>query len=180
MSRKVKEWMVKELAERFSGIDEHGCVMIGFRGLDSTEADRTRGVLLENGTEMMVVRNRLFKLSLEKIGLPELQELLDGPTAVVEGEDAVQAAKAVAEAREEAEQIEVRGGYVEGRVLDAEGVQKLADLPSREVLLTQVLTGMVAPARQFANCMQGALRQLASIFQQMKEKKEEQAESSEQ
>jgi large subunit ribosomal protein L10 len=173
MSRKLKKLMVAEMADRFSDLDDHGCVLVGYRGLSANQAAELRGQLAEDGTEMMVIRNSLFRMALEEIGVPELSQIVDGPTAVVRGADPVQAAKAVDSASEIAPTLAVLGGYAEGKVLSADEVNKLAELPDRETLLVQVLMGMSAPARQFANCLNGALLQLASVFRQIKEKKEE-------
>lgn len=173
MSRKLKKLMVAEMADRFSDLDEHGCVLVGYRGLSANDASNLRGQLAEDGTDMMVIRNSLFRMALEEIGVPELGEAVDGPTAVVRGEDPVQAAKAVDAATEIAPTLAVLGGYAEGKVLSPEEVDRLAQLPDRQTLLVQVLTGMSAPARQFANCLSGGLRQLASVFRQIKDQKEE-------
>lgn len=173
MSRKVKEYMVSEMADRFSDLDEHGCVFVGYQGLSANETAEVRGQLRDVGAEMMVVRNRLFRITLDEIGIPELKELVDGPTAVITGEDPVQAAKAVDEAMDIAPEISVLGGYAEGELLDSENVEKLAELPDRDTLLSQVLSGISAPAQQFVNCINGSMRRLASVLQQVKEKKEE-------
>ncbi len=173
MSRKIKEFMIAEMADRFSELDEHGCVFVEYQGLSANESAEVRGQLKEDGAEMMVVRNRLFNIALEEIGIPELKELVEGPTAVVTGSDPVQAAKAIDEAVDVAPEMSVLGGYAEGEVLSPEGVKKLAELPDRETLLGQVLAGISAPAQQFVNCINGSMKRVASVLQQVKEKKEE-------
>lgn len=173
MSRKIKEYMVAEMADRFSGLDEHGCVFVGYQGLSANESAQVRGQLKEDGAEMMVVRNRLFNIALDELGIPELQDLVDGPTAVVMGDNPVQAAKAIDGAVDMAPEISVLGGYAEGEVLKPEGVKKLAELPDRETLLGQVLAGISAPAQQFVNCLNGSMRRFACALQQLKEKREE-------
>lgn len=175
MSRKVKKYMVSEMAERFSGVDECGCVFVGYQGLSANESSEVRGQLREDGAEMMVVRNRLFRIALDEMGIPELKEMVDGPTAVVMGDDPVQAAKAIDDAVEIAPEITVLGGYAEGDVLTPEDIETLADLPDRETLLTQVLAGMQAPAQRFVNCLNGSMQRLGSVLMQIKEKKEEES-----
>mgnify|MGYP006280067971 CR=1 FL=1 len=173
MSRKVKQFMVQEMADRFSDLDEHGCVLVGYQGIGANKSAQLRGQLAEDGADMMVVRNRLFRIALDELGISEMKNLVDGPTAVVTAEDPVQAAKAVDEAAEVAPALAVLGGYAEGEVLDPAGVEKLADLPDRDTLLSQVLAGMSAPAQQFVNCLNGTAMRLASVLNQIKEKKEE-------
>lgn len=174
MSRMVKELMVEEMAEKFRGISDHGCVLVNYQGLSADEAAQVRAVLAQNDARMMVVKNRLFAIALERIGAAELKKLLNGPSAVVTGQGPVQAAKAVARAGEEAEALSVLGGLAESQLLEAAEVERLASLPDRETLLTQTITCMSAPARQFAGCLQGALRRLGSIFTQLKEQKQQQ------
>jgi large subunit ribosomal protein L10 len=177
MSRRLKEWMVGELSSRFSRLDEHGCVVVGFRGLDANEASQCRGILSENGADMMVIRNRLFEIALDEIGAPELKALLEGPTAVVIGEDAVQAAKAIAEAAEENEELDVRGGYAEGKILEAEEVEKLAALPDRETLLTQVLCAVISPASRFVTGINRTMQRFACAVKELEKKRAEEDEA---
>ncbi len=175
MSRKLKELMVKEMADRFGGLSESGCVVVGLNGLSGRQAARVRASLSENGARMMVVRNRLFKIAMDEAGVSSLAQLLDGPSAIVTGADVVQAAKAAEVALQGSDALSVLGGYADGRVLDATGVKKLASLPVREVLLGQVLSCMCAPAQGFLGCLQGAARQLASVLHQIKENKQQEA-----
>ena len=173
MSRKVKKMMVSEMADRFADLQEHGCVLVGYRGLSANQAANVRSQLAKEDAEMMVVRNRLFRIALEQLGMLDIEEVVDGPTAVVTGEDPVQAAKAIDEATEIAPELSVFGGYAEGKVLSPEEVEKLMELPDRETLLSQVLAGMSAPAQQFVNCLNGALLRLGSVLRQVKDQREE-------
>lgn len=176
MSRKLKELMVKEMADRFGEVSDIGCVVVGLKGLSGRQAAQVRATLSENGARMMVVRNRLFKIAMDEAGVSGLAQLLDGSSAVVTGADVVQAAKATEAALQGSDALSVLGGYADGRVLDAGGVEKLASLPTREVLLGQVLSCMCAPAQGFLGCLQAAGRQLASVFRQIKENKQQEAE----
>jgi len=177
MSRKLKEMMVDEMTDRFAGLREHGCVVVGFRGVSAGDSVRLRTVLKEKGAQMMVVRNRLFAIALQQLGAPQLGNLLEGPAAVVTGEDPVQAAKAVDAASELAPALSVLGGYADGSLLDAAGVEKLAGLPSRETLLAQTLACIQAPAQRFANCLKAGIQQLASVLYQIEQKKRREEES---
>jgi large subunit ribosomal protein L10 len=175
MSRKLKETMVQEMSERFSEVRRRGCVVVGFQGLDGTQAVRFRRRLSERGGRMTVVRNRLLAISLQQLGVPEIESLLQGPSAVITAEDPVQAFKAVTEIMGETPGITLRGGYADGRVLDAGSVQKIAKLPDRQTLLTQLVTCMVAPAQRLAGCFNAVPAQLASVLSQVKESKEKES-----
>jgi large subunit ribosomal protein L10 len=172
MSRKLKELMVDQMADQFSGLQDHGCVMIGFKGVSAEQSNEIRALLAQKGAAMMVVRNRLFAISLQRLGASELSQLLDGPTALITSENAIGAAKAADEAAGQYAGLNVLGGYGEGRLLGPEEVQRLARLPDRETLLAQALSCMQAPARRLVNCLNAKMHQLASVFRQLRDQKE--------
>lgn len=172
MPRKIKEQMVKELTEKFQGIGQCGCVVLGYKGMKAQESASVRRLISERGARMTVVRNALFGLALKELGRSEIGELLDGPTAIVTGEDIVQAAKAAGDAVKICPALSLVGAYAEGHILDAAGVERLAALPSREVLLSQALSCMCAPAQKFVNCLTGLTVKLAGLFDQLRKKRE--------
>ncbi|MFW6279543.1 MAG: 50S ribosomal protein L10, partial [Planctomycetota bacterium] len=67
MSRRVKQYMVQEMAERFSDLEDCGCVLVHYQGLGANEAAEVRGKLNEQNADMMVIRNNLFKIALEEL-----------------------------------------------------------------------------------------------------------------
>lgn len=176
MSRKVKELMVDEFAKRLSSIPEKGCVVVGFNGVVAEEATAVRNTLAEKNARMMVVRNRLVSLGLEQLDVPELKQLLDGPTAFVLGEEPVETAKVTDKATEETEGLHIKGGFLEGRLLAAEEVESLAALPDRETLLSQTLMCMMSPAQMFVNGINQVFFQFVSVLDQVKEQKEKETE----
>jgi len=178
MSRKLKELMVNQMGEGFSGLQQCGCVVVGFRGLAAAESNEVRRLLAASGARMMVVRNRLFAIALERMGAREVSQLLDGPSAVITAADPVQAARAAGRAAEDFPALTLKGGYVDGHVLDEAGIKKLATLPPREVLLTQVLTCMQSPAQRFANCLCGAIGRLATALRLVRDKKQQESSGS--
>ncbi len=172
MSRKMKDLMVKEYVDRFHDLGKRGCVVFGFRGLDANTTNEVRKMLNKHGSEMFVVRNRLMAHSLEEIGIPKLSECLDGPSALVIGDDPVGAAKAVDSVCGEYTAITVLGGYAEGKVLAGADVERLAGIPDREVLLGQLLGLLTMPAQRFVGGINNAMTRFASVLNQLKEKKE--------
>jgi large subunit ribosomal protein L10 len=172
MAQEVKELMVKELAERFHDIRETGCVLVGYQGMKADEARRLREGVQQQGARMMVIKNTLFGLALDRLGASEVRSLLAGPTAVVQAENPVVAARAVKEMAEACEAIQVLGGYVEGRIADAAGVEKLARIPSREVLLSQVAGALMAPLRRLAFGLLAKPRSVMSVLSQLKDRAE--------
>ena len=175
MSRKLKELMVHEMSERFAGLHEAGCVVVGVNRLTGGRSAEVRRALAEKDAEMTVVRNRLFLIAMRDLGVSGIEHLVQGPTAIITGKNPVQAARAAREALAGVEGLEVRGAFAEGRVLDQAGVDRLADLPGRDVLLAQVVTCMSSPAQRFAACLQAAVRRVVSVFDQLRKKREEQS-----
>ena len=172
MSRKLKEMMVAEMTDRFAGLEKNGCIVVSFRSLSAQNSANVRAILEERGAHMTVVRNRLFAVALKGLGMAELGEALDGPSAIVTGQDAVAAAKAAEEASKSAPGLELAGGFAEGRVLTAQAVAKLASLPSREVLLSQVLTCMVSPAQRLVNGLSLTIQRVACVLDQLRATKQ--------
>src|SRR5690606_23782635 len=113
-------------------------------------------------------------LAAREVGLDDLEQFLAGPTAIAFGyDDPVTAAKIISEFAKKNKNLEIKGGLVEGKVLDADGVKALADLPSREVLLSMVLRGMQAIIAGMVNVLQGNIRNFVYALEAVRKKKEE-------
>ena len=167
MASKIKELMVEEMARQFEEIERRGCVIVGYKGFKAPDSARVRRMIASRGAGLTVVRNKLFGIAVERLGAPELKDVLEGPSAVISGEDPLQAAKAAEEVVKSCPALRVLGGYADGRVLDPAGVEKLASLPGRQALLGQVLACLCSPARRFATDLSAALYRLASLLKQL-------------
>jgi len=131
-----------------------------YRGLSVTELAELRARLRDSNAEMKVVKNTLTKRAAEAAGIGGLDELLEGPTSLVLcAEDPVGPAKALKAFAKDHPELIVRGGYLDGEVLDGEAALKLAELESREELLAKL-----------AGLMQGALSGTARLLQAATEK----------
>jgi large subunit ribosomal protein L10 len=135
-----------------------------FRGLNVKELGELRASLRGSSTEYRVLKNTLTSLAVREVGYDGLVPLLQGPTAVafVHG-DAVQAAKDLAEFARTHPALVVKGGVLDGKVLDADEVRRLATLESREVLLARVAGLLQAPLQQAASLLAAPLRQVATM-----------------
>ena len=172
MSRKVKELMVRELAAQFGDIARTGCVLMDYKGLSAAASDRARRYAAERGGKMTVVKNSVFVRALEQVGAHGLDALLEGSTAVLQAEDAVQAARMAMEIMEMCGKGDLKGGYADGRVMSAAKIEMLSQLPGREQLLSQVLAGLQAPLCGFAHCLKALLWRLAWSLDRLREKRE--------
>lgn len=144
-----KEKLVAELSEKLSG---NSCsIVTDYRGLTVTQVTELRKSLREAGIEFSVLKNTMLRRATASAELTDLDQYLTGPTAIAFSKDDVVApAKILTEFAKKNDQLEVKGGIVEGKVVDFAQIKALADLPSREGLLSMLLSVLQAPVRNFA------------------------------
>ncbi|MGI6097576.1 MAG: 50S ribosomal protein L10 [Dethiobacteria bacterium] len=148
-------------------------VFTDYRGLNVPELNELRNQLRENGAEYKVVKNTFTRRAVKEIGLEELEQYLEGPTAVAFGyEDAAAPAKTLLKFSKENEAFSIKVGILEGKIIDVKRVKSLGELPSREVLLGQVCGAFQAPIAGFVNVLQGNIRSLVYALQAVQEKLE--------
>lgn len=170
MNRQEKEQEVVKLSDRFK--KAKALIFAGYRGLKVAEMTELRMKLRKSASAMKVVKNRLVKRVLEKEGLKDLEKYFVEPTALATSEsDPAAVAKVLVEFAKDHDKLKIKGGYLEGKFVDLKGIDVLAKLPSREVLLSRALASMNAPATNLA-CVLAALPQkLARAINAIKEKK---------
>jgi large subunit ribosomal protein L10 len=142
-----------------------------YRGLKVKDLGELRASLRGSSTEYRVLKNTLTSLAVREVGYDALVPLLQGPTAVafVHG-DPVQAAKDLAEFARTHPALVVKGGVLDGKVLDADEVRRLATLESREVLLAQAAGMLQASLQQAVNLLAAPLRQVATMASALRDK----------
>ena len=145
-----------------------------YRGLKVAELGQLRASLRGSSTEYRVLKNTLTSIAVREAGYEDLIVLLQGPTAVafVHG-DPVQAAKDLAEFARTHPALIVKGGVMDGRVLDAAEVRQLATLESREVLLARLAGLLQASAQQAVSLLAAPLRQVATMTAALRDHKAE-------
>jgi len=164
MLKREKERVVADLVERLRASDT--LIIADYRGLTMPEIDGVRTEVLKHGARFTVVKNTLTKRAAEEAGVPELVELLDGPTAIAfvgEG-DMVGVAKALSDTSRQTRILSVRGGILQGKPMSAEQVRDLASLPPAEVLRGQVLGAIVAPLSAIAALINAPLQDLVGLI----------------
>lgn len=171
MAREEKVAVVKEIGERLARAQ--GAVVADYRGLNAAEMTDLRKELREAGIEFKVLKNTLTILAAQKLEMEGLIPLLSGPTAFAFGyEDPVAPAKIISEFARKNRNLEVKGGILEGKVLDPEGVKNLADLPGREILLAMVVRAMQGPLAGMVNVLQGNVRSFVYALEALRKQKE--------
>jgi large subunit ribosomal protein L10 len=172
LARPEKEAAVREIANRFNEVD--AALLTEYRGLSVTDIAEVRNSLREVDADYKVLKNTLARLAVKEVGLDDLLDLLEGPTAIafIRG-DAVEAAKALDSAVDKHPVLVVKGGMLKGgRIIDAEEAKRLAKIESREVLLTQLAMMANQPAQKLATVFSALLRDLGSMLAQVVTKKE--------
>ncbi|MDE6873934.1 MAG: 50S ribosomal protein L10 [Lachnospiraceae bacterium] len=126
-------------------------VIVDYRGLTVEEDTRLRKSLREAGVVYKVYKNTYLKRAFEGTDFAQLDENLEGPTAIAFGvDDATAPARVLAEFAKTCDRLEFKAGVVEGTYYDAKGIQVIASIPSREVLISRLLGSMQSPITNFA------------------------------
>ena len=170
---------VEAIKDRLEG--SVAALLTEYRGLDVKELFELRASLRGSSTEYRVLKNTLTSIAAREAGYQDLVPLLQGPTAVafVHG-DPVQAAKDLAEFARTHPALVVKGGVLDGRVLAADEVRRLATLESREVLLARLAGMLQASLQQTASLLAAPLRQVATMTSALRDQHESVNQESEQ
>lgn len=171
ISKERKQELVAQYVEHFQ--TSAGMILTDYRGLRMPEIEGLRRSLREGQATFQVVKNRLFQLALEQVGLEMPAEWLEGPTAVAFCHGEVPpVARVISDFLKGVELLSIKGGMLGTLVMSSEEVKALATLPTREVLLAQVLGSINAPASQMAGVIAGGIRQVLNVLQAYVEKLE--------
>lgn len=126
-------------------------VLVDYRGLKVSEVTELRKQLRDAGIEFKVYKNTMVRRAADSQGLSELNEFLVGPSAIAfSNEDVIMPAKIIHEFSKKHEALEIKAGVIEGSFVPAEDVRSIASLPSRDGLLSMLLSVLQAPVRNFA------------------------------
>ena len=171
MARADRNAAVAEIVESFN--DSAGAVLTEYRGLTVKELQDLRRSLGENAS-YAVVKNTLAKIAANQVGISGFDDLLTGPTAIafING-DVVEAAKGLRDFAKANPTLVIKGGVLDGNILDAKEIAKLADLESREVLLGKIAGAMLASLSQAVYLLNAPLAQAARLAGALQAKAEE-------
>lgn len=159
-NRTLKEAKVAEIKEKLQR--SQAVILADYQGLTVEDDTQLRKNLREAGVEYKVYKNTLVILAAKELGLDGIEEYLEGPVSIAFGyEDATSAARILNDFAKTHKKLELKAGIVEGKVFDKEEVEKLASIPSKEVLIAKLLGSIKAP-----------LSNLAYLINAIKEQKE--------
>jgi large subunit ribosomal protein L10 len=170
MKRNEKEQLVSELSDKIKGAT--ALYYTDFTGLNVKRMTDLRRRLRRAGVEYVVIKNTLALRAVNESGLVGV-ERLKGPTGIVVAPDAVAGAKVLTDfAKENDQRPSVKGGMFDGRAIDAEQVKRLASMPSREQLLSELGAGFMAPLAAFAGALNGMMYQMVGALEALRAQKE--------
>ncbi len=172
MPRPEKEEKVRHLAEKIA--DTVATLLTDYQGLDVETITELRRVFRKSNVEFRVEKNTLAKLAADAAGVPELRELIEGPTAYAFSADPVAAAKIVAEFAKDHPELRCKGGVLDMTVVTAEQVSELATLPPIGTLRGMAVTQLKSPLYAFAYTLSGMLRMLVYALEEIRKHHPEQ------
>jgi len=170
-----KERIVEELASELGSAET--LIVADYRGLTNKQLEALRDQLIPLGGRFRIVKNTLTRRAAEKAGADALLVMLQGPTAIAFIEssgDPAAVAKALAATAKETNVLTLRGGLLEGKTLSGAEVDRLATLPSTEVLRGQLVGAIVAPLTQLLGLVSAPLRDLHGLIEARIKQLEEQ------
>ena len=147
----AKKAQVAELIEVLNGATTG--VLVDYRGLTVEEDTKLRNNLREAGVKYFVVKNTLLRLAANQTGLEDLDSILHGPTALAVSDDAVAPAKVLADFAKENDTLEIKSGFMDGKVLSIDEINTLAKTPSKETLIAKMMGSLNSPISGLARLL---------------------------
>jgi len=154
-----KKEIVAQLTERLE--KAQAGVIADFRGLTVAQDTELRTKLREAGVEYTIVKNTLTRFAANAVGLGELDPVLHGPTALAtSADDVVAPAKVLVEFAKNNEQLEIKAGFVDGKVISVDEVKVYASIPNKETLIAKMLGSLQAPIGNLARTLDAIAKQM--------------------
>ena len=147
----AKKAQVAEIIETLKGAATG--ILVDYRGLSVEEDTKLRNDLRAAGVKYFVVKNTLLRLAANQVGLEDLDGILHGPTALAVSEDPVAPAKVLAEFAKDNEKMEIKSGFMDGKVMTLDEIKTLAKTPSMETLIAKMMGSMNSPISGLARLL---------------------------
>ena len=151
-----KQTLVSELAAEIKS--SVSGVLVNYQGITVEDDTKMRKALREAGVKYKVVKNSLTGRACDEVGFSDMKQYLTGMTAIaIAGDNAVAPAKVLKEYAEKIESFNILAGYLDGKVVDVNVVNQLADIPSKEVLIAKLLGSIKSPLYGLAYALQAVV-----------------------
>ena len=158
-----KKEAVKIIKDKFS--KAKGVIVTDYRGLSVKAISDLRGKLREAGIEYKVYKNTLAKIAVEGESFESVADFMQGPTAYAfDFENEVEAAKVLSDFAKEQDNLEIKGGIIEGQIVDVKAVKQYAALPSKDELIAKALGTISAPVRQMVTVVAAPVQGFINVL----------------
>lgn len=155
MSKEVleaKRAIVEEIKSKYN--EAKSVIFVGYQGINVEQDTKLRKNFRENSVEYKIYKNRLIKIALDELGVKDYDaKHLEGTTSVAFGKDEVGAATILFNAKKDAKCLEAKFGIINGEVVDSAKIEELSKIPSKEVLISQLLYMLNAPVSALARAL---------------------------
>ena len=170
MDRNEKEKIVTGLKKRLG--KACGTFLVDYHGLNVGALTKLRRELTETNIEFRVVKNRLLSIACQDTETAVLKDYIGGPCALaITYDDVVMPAKVLTKFDREYEALEIKVGQINGKIIDLPAIKRLAQLPSREILLSQLLFSLSGVPASFVRILSEMLRRLVTVLEAIKDQK---------
>ena len=150
-----KKEIVKNLAEKMKNANTG--VFVDYKGINVADDTALRNELRKAGVEYSVIKNTLARFAVEEIGYGALSDIFNGTTALATSDDQVAAAKILCNYAKDHENFTVKAGFIDGEILDADGVIALSKIPSKEGLIAKMLGSLQSSLYGLAYVLQAKI-----------------------
>jgi len=166
----AKKQVVEEIKTKIN--ESKSVVLVNYKGLTVLEDTELRASFRKENIEYRVLKNTLVRKAFNELGIDKFDSDLNGPTAVAFGKDEIGPSKIIVEAAKKLnDKLAVKSAFVDGAYIDIAGVNTLANMPSREMLIAKMLGSMQAPIANFAGVLSNTLKGLVVALNAIAEQK---------
>jgi large subunit ribosomal protein L10 len=174
MSKYVKGLVQKQLEKAFSGVNEF--VVVSIRGINGVDNNVMRGALRQNDIRLSVVKNSLARNAFKNMGAKVSDGLFTGPCAIAYGGDSiVDVAKQLVTWAGKLKELEIKGAFLDGEVLDSKQAVGMSRMPSRAELQGSIVLAAMSPGAKVAGAIMAPASNIAGCIKSLAEKLEKEA-----
>jgi len=173
LKRKDKEVFISDMTDRLTRA--RATFLVDYQGLDVEEMNALRAELKKNQAELRVVKNRLLKRACKGTDTASMVDQFSGPCALTLAYDEViSPAKVLVEREKKLDHLTIKGGQISGKFIDFKEIKRLAELPSRDVLLAQALSAMQAVPASVVRVLNAVMVNFLNVLKAVENQKKDQ------
>ena len=161
MNKDQKKNYIEEMSSKFE--NSKAVMVTHYQGLTMTQLDELRAKMREHGIIFKITKNRITKLALEKTRCKDLSNLFNGPTAVAFSEDAIMSARIISNFAKDNQNLKLIGGIMENEILDQEGVQNVANLPTLDEARAKIIGILNASASKIVSILLARSEKMSNL-----------------